>query len=612
MDEVLEHVSEDDKKLAQKIRKRYRSGVDYKQSQDYYTDWNEYEKFWCGEQWPAATAETENFPRPVTNHFASIIEQKVAALTYELPELYFEPVEGDPDIEQSGMEGADIEGADNQAAELLSMVAENQGEKLDLEELLDLGTRSAALLGNGIWFYFWDNTIVSGGPNSQYVGDIRGGEVDPADFFPGDPTNKDMQSQPWVILAERRPLSEVKTFYKQFAEGVVDLLEGEKMTSDTQVYEHQGVEQEETDYVDVIHCWWKEKVENKAEMENVGDEPVLTYDEILHYAVECQSFLLRHEEEVKPNLYPFISFQWYPKRKSFWGKSESADLIANQKEDNRLAGIAILAAYNNGIPDMRYNPEYVDEKDLTPGPGGRIIKDKSPGGTTGVSYMDARPPSPHIPQLREATTAGMKETSGVHEAWSGKAPSADLNASAIIALQEAAGVRIRGIQRRMVKAIKEMGELWLAYWKEYYTENRLFRKTGPSNKVGFVWFNMTDYKDMKFDVRVQAGVASPFSKTMALANLDKLMEMQMISPEEYLDLIPADIMPEAKRLMAQREQQLQEGLPAIVQIATEAVIQQVTALIMGQGQAPMQPGMEQMQPGMEQGMPPQGMPRMTP
>jgi hypothetical protein len=171
-----------------------------------------------------------------------------------------------------------------------------------------------------------------------------------------------------------------------------------------------------------------------------------------------------------------------------------------------------------------------------------------------------------------------------------------LNASAIIALQEAAGIRIRGIQRRLVKAIKEMGELWLAHWKEFYTEPRLYRKVGPNNQVGFIWFTATDYKDMQFDVKVRAGTASPFSKSLAMANLDKLLEMQLITPDEYLDMIPNDIMPQAKRILAKRESDLKEGLPLIVQTATEAVIQQVMALITQAQPQPQQPVQPEVMP----------------
>jgi len=601
--------SDTDKHKAEKIRRRYRSGVSYKQGQGLYEEWAEYERFWNADHWPRATVDTEDFPRPVVNTFASIIEQKVAGLTYELPKIYFEPVEGDPDIEKGGIESADL-----QAAEILSIVAETQAEKLDLEDLLDQGIRNAATLCNGIWFFPWDNTIIGGGPNSRYVGDIAGYVIDPVDFFPGDPTNPDIQSQPWIILAERRPLSEVKDFYRSYAPEVVDLLQPEQQTSDTQVYDHQKVEQDETSYVDVLHHFWKETKEVKkvislgveiegeaggAEIEETQE--ITTTETVLNYEVECQGFLLREEKRFyEHGLYPFVSFPWMPKRKSFWGKPEAKDIIAAQKEVNRLSGISLLSAYMAGLPDEVYKPEHIDENDLEGTVGGRRIKDNTPGQAWSIKYLDPPTPAGHIPQLIESIEAGMKETSGVHEAWSGKAPSADLNASAIIALQEAAGIRIRGIRRRLVKAIKEMGELWLAHWKEFYTEPRLYRKVGPNNQVGFIWFTATDYKDMQFDVKVQAGTASPFSKSLAMANLDKLLEMQLITPDEYLDMIPNDIMPQAKRILAKRESDLKEGLPLIVQTviqtATEAVIRQVMALITQAQPQPQQPAQPEVMP----------------
>lgn len=562
----------DDKKLAELISRRYRSGVNYKQSRGLYDEWAEYERFWNGEHWPQVTQKTRNMPRPKTNIFAQIIEQKIAGLVYELPELYFEPVEQSSD---SRVTNSDITGADIDAAELLSSVAKYQAERLGFHELLELATRSAALFGTGIMFFPWDNSIVGGTPGvSAYIGDIAGYEIDPADFFPGDPSNPDIQTQPWLILAERRPLADVKEFYREYAPEVVDLLQPEAKRSDTQIYDHQRIEQSETDYVDVIHCWEKkrEKVERKITIETEGihvEEKTLFYETTLNYVVTCQGHLLRHEEELyKHGLYPFVAFQWYPKRKSFWGKPESADLIDNQKEINRLSGVALLGAYSTGIPDIRYKPEWVDKNDLIKGPGGRLIRDNGTGNWN-VDYMNPPSAAAHIPQLRESLMAGLREVSGVHEAWTGKAPSSELNASAIIALQEAAGVRIRGIQRRLYRAIREVGLLWLAHWKEFYTEQRLIRIVGNDNKVGFVWFRGTDYKDMQFDARVQAGIASPFSRTLMMANLDKLLQLQLITPDEYLEMLPTDVMPQAKRILQKRQQKKEQGL-AMVQEALGA------------------------------------------
>jgi hypothetical protein len=533
----------DRKKLADKIKQRFLAGVAYKRSQEFYDKWNEYERFWESDQWPEVTPGTETLPRPVTNHFASIIERKISALLTETPEIYFEPKDCDPETTDA-----------DEAADLLTKVAKRQAENLGgndedvtLEELLEEGARSAALFGTGLWYFAWDNSITGGISGiSAYVGDIVGREIDPTNFFPGNPSDPYMQTQPWIILAERRPLQEVKDFYRQYAPDVVDLLQPERSMSDTQVYEHEKIEQEMVDPVNVIHCWWKETDEETGEKK-------------LNYAVECQGHLLRYEEGLyKHGLYPFVAFLWYPRKKSFWGKPESADLISNQKEINRMDAIMLLSAYTTGMPHIRYKDQFVDARDITNDPG-TLIKDNAPLGGWAIDYLKP-PPMPAYPAaMRDKLTAEMKDVAGAHEAWSGKAPSADLNASAIIALQEAAGIPMRNIQKRFYRALREIGVLWLAFWKEFYTEARLIRITGPDNQIGYVWFRGTDFADMRFDVKVKAGTASPYSRALLMANLDKMLERQVINQEEYLEMLPADVFPKAQQILQKRQQAQQQA-----------------------------------------------------
>lgn len=539
-----------DSAIAKQIEKQFRAGVNFKRNQGYYEKWSEYQRFWEANQWPAPTPKTRLMPRPVTNQFASIIEQLVSAVMYEMPEIYYEPGDGTPaeDAEDPNIENADVE-----AAELLTHVAEFNADRLELEQLLEEGCRTAASIsGTAIWFFPWDNTITGGvDGKSKFIGDIAGYEIDPADFFPGDPTIRDIQSQPWIIVAERRPLDEVKEYYREFAPDAVDTLKPTPMTSDTQVYDHQSVEQDETGYVDIIHRWTKKRD---------------GYEVRLDYHVACQGKLLRSEEGIyKHGLYPFVSFCWRPRRKSFWGKPEAADLIANQKMRNRLEGLNILSAQNTGAPRIRYKYSAVKPEEITNNPE-QPIPDRSDGSGWGIDYMHPPAMSSDVPRTIERLDAGMKDASGVHEAFSGKAPSADLNASAIIALQEAAGVRLRGIQRRLHKALRDIGNLWLAHWKEFYTERRLIRITGENNEVAFRWFKGTDYKDMAFDARVKSGSASPYSRTLFMATLDNLLDRGVIQPDEYLELLPADIFPQIKQLLQKRaERAAEEQQPVLGQ-----------------------------------------------
>jgi len=558
----------DRKKLADKIKQRFLAGVAYKRQQGFYEKWEEYERFWNAEQWPEVTPDTETLPRPVTNHFAAIIERKISALLTETPEIYFEPKDCDPETTDA-----------DEAADLLTKVAKQQAENLGgndedvtLEELNEEVARSAALFGTGVWCFTWDNSVTGGiTGKTAWVGNIVGQEIDPTNFFPGNPTDPRIQTQPWIIVAERRPLQEVKDFYRQYAPDVVDLLQPERTAGDTQVYEHEKVEQEMVDPVNILHHF-----------ERVIDSE--TGKKKLGYAVECQGHVLRYEEELyKHSLYPFVAFRWYPRKKSAWGKPESADLISNQKEINRVDAIMLLSGYTTGMPHIRYKDQFVDARDITNDPG-TLIKDNSPLGAWAVDYMNP-PPMPAYPaNMRDKLAAEMKDVSGAHEAWSGKAPSSDLNASAIIALQEAAGIPMRQIQKRFYRALREIGVLWLAFWKEFYTEARLIKITGPDNQVSYAWFRGTDYADMKFDVKVKAGAASPYSRALLMANLDKMLDKGVINQEEYLEMLPADVFPKAQQILQRRRQAQQQA------IAMQQMMAQLGAAQQQGGQAA--PGMQ--------------------
>lgn len=609
------------KRLAERIMKRFQAGMDYKSSQGLYSLWAEYDDFWNADQWPEATAETEDLPRPVTNHFAKIIEQKIAAIIYEQNDIYYEPMEGNAVNDGEPAEG--LEDADAAAARTLSDVAHYEYARLDMDELIEDACRDAATLCNGIFFFPWDNGIVGGGRRSRWKGAITGYTIDPTNFYPGDPESKDIQTQPWIIMTEHIPLATVKKRKEYNQAAVKSLAPKEDEDSTDRPYTQQSVEQDETGYVDLIHCFWKEEVEDDSADDaadtdtNTGaagetppadelppEESIPTDEELmlatspellrdqpqkpkvnLNYAVVCNGVLLRHTEYLyKHGLYPFASFQWYPKRFSFFGKPESADIIANQKEENRLAAVALYAAYTSGVPDTEYSTKHIDKQSISGGVGGRLIANNDPSGAVnGVKIHQAAGSSAHIPQLRESVVSGMNDTSGVTEAFTGKAPSSDLNASAIIALQEAAGVRIRSIQRRFNRALVEVGKIWLAHWKEFCEEARLIRITGEQDDdSGWMWFKGTDYADMEFDVKVKSGTASPFNRSLYISLLDKMLEGQVIGPDEYLEFLPVDVFPRVSQLMQRRKEKQEEAQQmqlvqkitmmkaAIEQIITEA------------------------------------------
>ncbi len=576
-----------DKKKAERVKRYLQAGQNYKTSRNFYEEWAEYQRFWEADQWPAAKPGTENFPRPVTNHFAEIIDMKVAGMTYERPGLYFEPKKGSlkdnfdvPVIPVDPEEVEDGEELTVSAGELLTTIAEDVADQNDIENILESFTRSSALLGNGILYCYWDNSIEGIGEGA-YIGEIGIMEIDVADFYVGDPKEPDVQKQPYIIVTERRPLEQVKKDYDRYSEQAKSL-RADPQSTRTRTYDHEKVEQDEADYVDLVHFWEKETVEEEVEY---GDDKFTRRRLQVNYMVVCQTYVLREEKDFHPNKrYPFVNFIWMPRRKSFYGKPESVDLINNQKELNRLQGIALLGAYKTGLPNVVFKKDFVKREDIPVGPGGQVIEDRSPPGQGwGVDYLQPPTIASYIPLLRDSMSQGMKDASGVHEAWSGKAPSAHLNASAIMALQEAAGVRIRGIQRRYYAAVRDLGELFLGYIMKYYTENRLFKVYAKKNIEGKAWFELDKFQSLNFEPKVTKGSASPYAKTVIASTLERMLELGAIDAELYLQMLPPEVFPKVIELLELKEDRKDENRQVALE-QQKAIVDEVVSQVVGKAQ----------------------------
>lgn len=581
-DELTYQVSEEDKKLAERVQKCYEAGELYKTSRGYYEKWAEFQRFWEGDQWGPVTERTKNFPRPVTNHYSEIIEMKVAGLTYEPPEVYFEPKKGSLRSQfkvQVSPINPEEEPFEITPSDLLSTATEHIMNHNDFEKVLENFCRSAGLLSDGLVYLYWDNTAFGKGEGS-FIGEIAMMEVDITDFYVGDPSEPDIQRQPYLIITERRPIDQVKEEYEQYSDAV-NHLQKEPPTDTKKSYDHEKTEQKDADYVNLIHYWEKSAV---TRTKTVDDVEVTLMENEFNYYVVCQDFVIREKKDCfkYSRMYPFAHFPWYPRRKSFYSKSESAELINNQKELNRLQGISLLGAYNAGLPNIRYKEGFVKKEDLPEGPGGKVIEDSTPPGQGwGVDYMQPPTIASYIPMLKDAMSQGMKDTSGVHEAWSGKAPSAHLNASAIMALQEAAGVRIRGIQRRMYSAIRDIGRIALGMMKEHYTEQRAFKVFGKNAVEGIAWFNVEQFKEMEFDVKVTMGSASPYSKTVVASTLENMLDRGVIDGEIYRKMLPPEVFPRVSDLNelyeereAEQQQMIMEQQLAIVDEVVAQTIQE--------------------------------------
>ena len=91
---------------------------------------------------------------------------------------------------------------------------------MEFRDLLSRECLTAALMGTMCILFTWDNTLVGGGANSRWVGNVVAQGIDPVDIYVVDPKQHEIQEQPGIVVTERKPLSQVKDFYGQFSDEV--------------------------------------------------------------------------------------------------------------------------------------------------------------------------------------------------------------------------------------------------------------------------------------------------------------------------------------------------------------------------------------------------------
>ncbi|MBQ9081937.1 MAG: hypothetical protein IJY28_00370, partial [Clostridia bacterium] len=178
---------------------QYENGLEYQRSMGFRTNFPMYIRFKEGEQWAAPTARTRNLPRPVFNIVEMFIRHKRAAVLNQSVALSYAAEE-----DGSGDAGMAVQGARD-----LTDYAQQLWEHLDQDGLNREMMDDAATLGSGILHYYYDTEVIGDG-RMPFVGEIRGENIDPLNIFFGDPQQREVQKQPYIIIASRRRVREVQ------------------------------------------------------------------------------------------------------------------------------------------------------------------------------------------------------------------------------------------------------------------------------------------------------------------------------------------------------------------------------------------------------------------
>lgn len=411
-------------------------------------------------------------------------------------------------------------------------------ERLKFNDLCEQALRNSYVSGTGIIYTYWDDKVRTGlyadeQRNTPIVGDISCDVLDVENVYFGDPNMDNIQDQPYILVAQRKSVAELKREAKRNRRPDYEI---QQIASDTETRYEAGQRSEneppESQKATVITKFWKEYDEN-------GNYKIMAIK-------VCANAVIRPAWELGISLYPFAKFTWERRRNCAYGESEITYLIPNQVAINRMVTASVWAVMMMGMPIMIVNEDAVDASSISNNPG-QIINVNGGVNDVQASIRYLNPPnfSPNFSQNVNDIIGNTLQQSGANDAALGNMRPE--NTSAIIALREAANMPLQQTQNRYYSFVEDIARIWAEFWVKKYGNRSI--KVEDDSGTWYLPFNGERYKDLLISTKIDVGASTLWSESQSITTLGNLFDRQIITPIQYLSRLPKGIIPNLNKLI---------------------------------------------------------------
>ena len=448
--------------------------------------------------------------------------------------------------EQNGIGGTPIaDGSQLPAAERVNIAMNAMSdyfrctaERLKFDDLKNAALRNAFISGTGVIYTYWDDRVKTGlyadeGQTSPIEGDICCEVLDIENIYFGDPGLDNVQQQPYIIIAQRRRVDELKREARRNrrpAEEVAAIQPDEKrdhLAGDRAEKDDKG--SQKTTVLTKLYKEWDEEGRDYKIMATVVVEGAV----------------IRKPWDIKVRLYPIAKMSWESRSNCIYGDSEITYLIPNQIAINRAVTANVQAITMNGMPIMLVNGDVVSGV-VSNDPGQVItIYGNSEDMASAIRYV--QPPAV-VGQFENVINSLIGNT--LTQAGANDAALGDMrpdNTSAIIAVREAATLPMQLLQNRFYSLIENVARIWAEFWVSLYGKRSL--KIEDDTGEWYIPFDGAQYRDVLINARVDVGSTGLWSEIQSRQTLDNMLVSQLITPLQYLERLPHGCVPQLGQLI---------------------------------------------------------------
>ena len=384
---------------------------------------------------------------------------------------------------------------------------------------------NAYISGTGIMYTYWDSEVCTGlylneNRQTQIKGDIAAEVLDVENVYFGDGALDDIQRQPFIIIAQKLYLDKVK-----------------QMAAKNRISLEIKPDNDNQNKVTVLTKFYKKTVDQKTEV----------------FAVQAvKEGFIKNEWGLGVSLYPFAKYSFLRRKNSPYGESEITYSIPNQIAINRMMTASSWGTILNGMPIMIVNNDLIRDK-ISNEPGQVLrISGNAEDMNSAIRYITPPSFSANYENAALSLSSTTLNMAGANDAALGNIKPD--NASAIIAVREAAMLPMQSHLNAYYAFSEEVARIWSQFWLNKYGNRAL--KITDENGTWYLPFDASRYSHLIINARVDVSASSIISDAQSLATLDNMYEHGIIDAVQYLKRLPNGIISDKNGLIKEKKEEL--------------------------------------------------------
>lgn len=509
--------------------KFYRQGLEFNNQINLDETVKANRNFAVGKQWEGVNAN--GLPQPVFNILKRVTGFIIASITTDNLKVNVTPLANSSNTKEF------IEPARIVNEECDALMEHNR-----VPSLIREFARNAAVDGDGCIYTYWDADVDCGG---GVMGAVKSEIVDNTRVFFGNPNDKNVQTQPYIIIANREFVRTAKIRAKA---------NGGSAWQDIVADSEDTTAQDSVKRVDnkctVILTLWRDE----------EDGTIWAYES----TENCE---IRKPWSLGIKLYPICWLNWDIVTNCYHGQAMISGLIPNQIFINKAWAMSMLSIMRTAWPKVVFDKT-------------RISKwDNRVGGAIGINggdvnsvakIIDPASIDPQIAQFISLAVQQTEESLGATASALGEGKA--YNTSAILSLQRAAATPTELTKQNLYASIEELFRIYVEFMGEYYGVRKVDTEAPdqvqqaqqlagiPVEDEIAVDFNFSMLKQYPMLLNMDVGGSSYYSEIAAMQTLDNMVMSGLITLPQYLERIPDAYFPKRRALIAELKQQ-EMGMP---------------------------------------------------